>query len=213
MDSKDSKGKKLDYDFIAREIFLPIFPLIAKEALKVYGKENGSCLDIGSGGGMFGYFVALLSEMKITFLDISENAIETCRRRGLDWGLDDRCDYIVSDVHDMSAIPDGSYDLVVSRGSIPFWGEGEELVKAFCEIERIVAPGGCALIGGSLGTSRMSKAITEKMKEINPEWEPPESREGGCVSGYEQRQKLLNEGGVNCEAYVTDRGHWILIRK
>lgn len=208
------RGKSEEYDSIARDIFLPIFPLIAKEALDVYGGDTGKCLDIGSGGGMFGYFVALLSDMQVTFLDMSADAIETARKRGLDWGLDDRCDYIVSDVHDMSSVADKSYDLIVSRGSLPFWGEDEEFIKAFREIDRIIAPGGAALIGGSLGTPRMRSAISARMiKEKNADWKPPESKEGDCVSGYEKRAAMLNEAGIKCEAMVTERGHWILIRK
>lgn len=205
--------KSEGYDMIAREIFLPIFPLIAQEALEIYGRRDGNCLDIGCGGGMFGYFVGLLSDMKMTFLDRDENAIEICRKRGFQWGLDDRCSYIVSDVHNMNTVASGSMDLVVSRGSIPFWGEGEEFVQAFKEISRVVAPGGAALIGGSLGTKHMSAAITARMRERKPDWQPPESRCGGCVSGYEEKQKILAQAGIDCEAMVTDRGHWILIRK
>ena len=196
MENRKEPEKAANYDRIAREVFLPIFPLIAREALGFYGRETGKCLDVGSGGGMFGYFILLLSEMHVTFLDCAEDAIEVCRRRGFAWGLDDRSDYIIADVHDMSAIPDGSYDLVVSRGSIPFWGSGEELVQAFREIERVLAPGGTALIGGSLGTSRMSGAITKKMRERIPDWQPPETRDGGCVTGYDKREKLLNEAGI-----------------
>ena len=213
MDKRKGAAKAPEYDRIAREVFLPIFPLIAKEALGFYGRETGKCLDVGSGGGMFGYFILLLSEMQVTFLDCAEDAVEVCRERGLAWGLDDRSDYIVADVHDMRAVPDGSYDLVVSRGSLPFWGEGEALVQAFREIERVLAPGGTALIGGSLGTPRMSSAITKKMRERNPDWQPPELREDGCVTGYDKREKLLNEAGIRCSAEITSRGHWILIRK
>ena len=213
MENKHDTEKASGYDQIAREVFLPIFPMIAKEALGFYGKETGRCLDIGCGGGLFGYFVALLSDMQVTFLDISPDALEVCRQRGLDWGLDDRCEYVLSDVHDMKDIPDNSYDLIVSRGSLPFWGEGEYLVGAFREICRVLAPGGAAVIGGSLGTTRMSAAITAKMKAKNPEWMPPETRDGDCVSGYEKRQQFLNEAGIDCLAEITGRGHWLVLRK
>ena len=213
MDKRKENAKATEYDRVAREVFLPVFPLIAKEALGFFGKETGKCLDVGSGGGLFGYFVLLLSDMRVTFLDCADDALDVCRERGLAWGLDDRSNYIVADVHDMHVIPDGSYDLIVSRGSIPFWGAGEELVQAFREIKRVLAPGGVALIGGSLGTPHMSSAITKKMREKNPDWQPPETRDGGCVTGYDKREKLLNEAGIRCRAEITDCGHWILIRK
>ena len=47
------KKDNYKYDEVAREIFLPIFPVIAKEALSLYGREDGLCLDIGCGGGFF----------------------------------------------------------------------------------------------------------------------------------------------------------------
>ena len=202
-----------DYDVISREIYLPVFPLIAKEALDEYGKNEGRCLDVGCGGGLFGYFIVLLSEMQVTFLDSNPEAIEICRKRGTDWGLDDRCGYMVSDVHNMKDFADNSFDLVVSRGSIVFWGEGEELVQAFHEIRRILAPGGLAMIGGSLGTPRMREAITSKMKSKNPDWRPPESSCGGCVSGYDRKHQILLDAGIQNTAKVDDKGHWILLRK
>lgn len=213
MENTQKLQKAAGYDEIAREVFLPVFPVIAKEALEIYGRNDGICLDIGCGGGLFGYFVGLLSDMELMFMDKEPGAIEICRKRGIEWGLDDRCRYAVSDVHDMSIIPDGSIDLAVSRGSIPFWGEGEEFVQAFREIYRIIAPRGAAVIGGSLGPSRMCAAIKAKMKERNPDWTPSGSGSGGCVSGYDEKQRILEKAGIKCEARVTDRGHWIVIKK
>ena len=206
------KKDNYKYDEVAREIFLPIFPVIAKEALSLYGHEDGLCLDIGCGGGFFGYFIALLSGMTIDFMDMKPEAIEICRQRGLDWGLDQRSTYSVGDVHSL-AMPDNHYDLIVSRGSIPFWGEDEEFVQAFREIERVLAVGGVAMIGGSLGTPEINAAIMRRMHERNPEWAPPQTKQGSCVSGYNRKSKLLSEAGIANQAKVDDSGHWIVLRK
>lgn len=79
------------YDCVARDVFMPLFPVIARKALDVYGHTEGVCLDIGSGGGLFGYNVALQSKMNIYFLDIQPQAIDICMRRGREWGLSSRC--------------------------------------------------------------------------------------------------------------------------
>lgn len=208
-----NKGNRAaSYDQVAREIFLPVFPVIAKEALKLYGKEEGICLDVGCGGGLFGYFVALLSKMSLHFTDVKPEAIETCRQRGLDWGLDGRCTYSVTDVHQLD-LPSDTYDLIISRGSIPFWGEDEELVQAFREIYRVLAVNGVAMIGGSLGTPEIQAAVVRRMRERNPDWAPPHTKQGSCVSGYDQKSALLSAAGIPNRAQVDDSGHWIVLRK
>ncbi len=204
-----SKG----YDDIASNVFLPIFPIIAKDALSFTHKTSGNCLDIGCGGGHFGYFIELLSDFNVTFLDSSPDAIESAKQRGIEWGLDDRSQYIVSDVHDMSSIPDNCFDLIVSRGSIPFWGTDDELVQAFREIYRILLPNGTAIIGGSLGFPRLQDAITKKMREKDPTWQPPSDNHGDCLSGYNSRSELLKKAGINNHPIVNDKGHWIIIYK
>ena len=40
-----------DFDKIANEIFFPIYEVIAQEALRILGRKNGVCLDVGCGGG------------------------------------------------------------------------------------------------------------------------------------------------------------------
>jgi ubiquinone/menaquinone biosynthesis C-methylase UbiE len=70
---------------------------------------------------------------------------------------------------DVAAIPlpEQSVDLVVSRGSIPFW---KDLPAAFCEIYRVLKPGGFACVGGGLGTAEMRKKILSEMQNFDPKW-------------------------------------------
>ena len=204
--------ESVEYDRIAREVFLPVFPMIAQKALDVYGRRDGICLDIGCGGGMFGYFVALLSGMKIQFLDLQQEAITLCRRRGGEWGLAGRCGYTVGDVHQLP-FEDNRFSLIVSRGSIPFWGEGDAMKKALTEIYRVLQPGGTAMIGGSLGTPAMREAIIAKMKE-HPEWHGPGPGPGFCRSDdYEVRDRMLTEAGIPHRMDCGDCGQWIFLNK
>jgi ubiquinone/menaquinone biosynthesis C-methylase UbiE len=199
------------YDRIAREVFLPIFPVIARKALDIYGFRDGVCLDIGSGGGMFGYNVALQSRMSIQFLDIQAEAIDVCRRRGQEWGLLSRSAYAIGDVHAIP-LPSDTYPLIVSRGSIKFWGDCGELTQAFKEIYRVLAPGGKTLIGNSLGPPEMQAAIEEKMKIYNPAW-VEERKSGKSCFSFEERKKILDALEIPYQIVDDDSGTWFVLQK
>ena len=200
-----------EYDRIAREVFAPLFPIIAKKALEVYGRQDGICLDVGSGGGMFGYHIALLSRMTVNFLDIREDSIELCRRRGREWGLASRSVYTVGDVHHIP-LPADSFPLVVSRGSIKFWGNAEELAQAFRELYRVLQSGGTTLIGNSLGPPEMEAAITEKMKLYNPGWKKTHGADGNCFT-MQERSVILGTLGIPHRIEDDETGSWIVMRK
>jgi ubiquinone/menaquinone biosynthesis C-methylase UbiE len=199
------------YDLIAREVFLPLFPLIARKALNIYGRNDGVCLDIGSGGGLFGYNVALQSAMSISFLDIEAEAIELCMKRGREWGLSSRSVYTVGDVHALP-LPSDTFPLIVSRGSIKFWGDESELRQAFSEIYRVLAHGGTTLIGNSLGPPEMEAAITEKMKVYNPEWRKTHGFNGINFTMAE-RSAILKDLCIPHRILEDESGSWIMMNK
>ena len=80
-------------------------------------------------------------------LDKNPEAVSIAERRAAEWGLRDRTVAVVGDVQQIP-LADGSIDLAVSRGSLPFW---ENLEQAFSEILRVLAPGGMAYLGGGMG--------------------------------------------------------------
>lgn len=199
------------YDRIAREVFLPLFPLIARKALEVYGRNDGACLDIGAGGGMFGYHIALQSRLEVRFLDLQPEAIDICMKRGQEWGLSSRCSYAVGDVHAIP-FPSDTYPLIVSRGSIKFWGNADELKQAFREIYRVLKPGGTTLIGNSLGPPEMEEAITEKMKIYNPGWKKTHWHNGISFT-MRERSDLLESLAIPHRLEEDDSGSWIVMMK
>jgi ubiquinone/menaquinone biosynthesis C-methylase UbiE len=199
------------YDRVAREVFLPIFPMIARKALDIYGQNDGVCLDIGSGGGMFGYNVALQSKMSVHFLDIQTEAIDICMKRGREWGLFSRSSYTVGDVHEIP-LPSDTYSLIISRGSIKFWGNSEELRQAFREIYRVLLPGGKTFIGNSLGHPEMEAAITEKMKIFNPGWRKSHGFKGIQFT-MEERSAILRQLAIPHKLIEDESGSWIVMQK
>ena len=68
----------------------------------------------------------------------------------------------MSDVHTIP-LADGSVDLVISRGSIPFWKEPETALK---EIYRLLSTGGKAYVGGGKGSPEIRDLITARRKEM-----------------------------------------------
>jgi ubiquinone/menaquinone biosynthesis C-methylase UbiE len=159
------KGKE-DFDQIANEIFFPIYEVIARSALNQYGKKSGRCLDVGCGGGHLGLSVAKASDMSVILMDIKENPLKIAENRAKDWGLSGRSFLLIGDVRRIE-LPDNSVDLIVSRGSIGFWGNKEEMKQAFGEIYRVLAPEGTTYVGKGFGSSELAEKIKRKMEVLH----------------------------------------------
>lgn len=201
--------KKYEFDYIANNIFFPIYPVIANHIIKETNISIGNCLDIGSGGGHLGLFIAKQTTMKVTLYDKSKEALEIANKRIKDWNLEESVSTFNGDVHEIS-YADESFQLIVSRGSLWFWDDPK---KAFSEIYRLLAPGGCAYIGGGFGTEALRQEIYEKMKEIDDDW--PNSRKKFTDGNTAEKFTIvLSEIGIkNFQITDNEKGLWILIRK
>ncbi|WP_333582850.1 class I SAM-dependent methyltransferase, partial [Methanoculleus bourgensis] len=54
---------------IAREVFAPIYPVIAEQVLAWSGIRDGLCLDLGSGPGLLSVALAEKSDLSVIALD------------------------------------------------------------------------------------------------------------------------------------------------
>ncbi|WP_205013216.1 SAM-dependent methyltransferase, partial [Pseudomonas shirazica] len=77
-------------DRIAKTIFAPIYPVIAEQILDRCGITRGRCLDIGSGPGSLGIALARSSDLVVTLLDSSLEALKIAEGNVRDAGLSDR---------------------------------------------------------------------------------------------------------------------------
>lgn len=204
-------NKREEFDKIAREIFFPIYEVIAKDALKMAGKSGGACLDVGCGGGHLGLSVARASQMQVTLLDLEEDALKIASQRIKDWGLEDRASLMVGDVRHINW-PDNHFDLIVSRGSIGFWGERREMKQAFSEIYRVLAPGGITYIGKGFGNAELTKEIVAKMKVLHPEW-PQNVKNASNKFKAPDYAEFLDELGIEAEIIDDERGVWVMMKK
>jgi len=173
----------------ARE-FRPGPQMLARRFVADYALTKGTCLLICRGDGPLeqalqrGFIDA--TELQITALYPSEELAGAARARMGRAGLDRPVACRVGQVH---ALPfaDSTFDAVASVGSVPFWEDRE---KAFCEIHRVLRPGGAALIGGEYRFM-------------------PESRR---ISSESLRQIAARTGIPSIRVY-DDMGQWVEIRK
>jgi ubiquinone/menaquinone biosynthesis C-methylase UbiE len=196
------------YNSIALGINAPIYAYYAGRILEKTGIEKGTCLDVGCGGGYLGLALARITGLDFIFIDKSPEMLGYAEENITSNGLKLRAVTLLGQVQ---AIPlsDASVDLVISRGSVPFW---DELTTAFREINRILKPGGSAYIGGGLGDPKTRDAIRERMEKEYPEWQGRQQK----PPRHDNRHysDAIEAAGINSFTVIrNDEGMWIELRK
>jgi ubiquinone/menaquinone biosynthesis C-methylase UbiE len=154
------------FDKIVREVFAPIYPVIAEQIIEKTKITNGKCLDAGCGTGALGRSLARLTNMHITFFDQSDEMLEFAREYAKDEHIYNRSSFWQGDIHNIQ-IESNSIDLIISRGSSPFWDDWHQ---AYREILRVLKVGGKAYIGGGFGNAELREKIVQTMRENDPNW-------------------------------------------
>jgi len=201
------------FDEIARTLFAPVYPLIADQIILYTGITSGSCLDIGCGPGYLGASLAAKTDLYLLFLDQSEAMLELCERTIDENDLRGRAGLLPGDVGSL-ALPDGSVDLIISRGSVFFW---DDLPQALSEIHRVLAPGGKTFIGGGFGNATVQESIRQQMAERN-QGKDQFGDKMRCNLGSEMRARFeagLQAATIHDFEIVQDEeiGLWIMMHK
>lgn len=196
-------------DAIAKGPFAPIYPVIAQQILDTCSISAGRCIDIGCGPGHLAMALAAASDLVIDALDSSADMLEIAEHNIRKAGLADRVHPVRGDVNDLP-YDDGSVDLIVSRGSLFFW---ENRVRAFSEIRRILRPGGRTFVGGGFGTPALKAAITEKMREIDPEWEAKAAERLSRKNKDAIRRELEQAGITAYDIHEDEAAFWIIMER
>ncbi len=196
-----------EFDKIVREVFAPVYPVIARKIVEIAGIREGTCIDIGTGTGALAIAIAKITNLKVYALDISRKALEIVERHIKKEKLDSRIVPVLGDVHNMP-FKSNVIDLIVSRGSVSFW---EDKVKAFKEIYRVLRFGGIAFIGGGFGTKELKERILEEMKKRNPEWI---NERGKTRRIKKDIDKILSNAKIRSYEIIDDEANfWIVIKK
>jgi ubiquinone/menaquinone biosynthesis C-methylase UbiE len=146
-----------EFDKVAKLAFAPIYPYLARFIKQKFGITRGICVDVGSGPGSLAIEMARITRLRVFSLDLQEGMTEVAIRNIAEAGLSSRVRAVTADVIRMP-FADGSVDLVVSRGSLPFWADRS---SAFREICRILRPGGVGYVGGGFGTAEIKSRVFE----------------------------------------------------
>ncbi len=192
------------YNRVALGINAPVYAYYARRILEKTGIAAGRCLDVGCGGGYLGLALARITALDFLFLDKSPEMLRRAAENIESQRLRDRASTLLAEVQ---AIPlaDSYADLVVSRGSVPFW---DELPTAFREIRRVLKPGGRAYIGGGLGPPELRDALREQVRRQHPEWHGRD-----CTiprrDNSEYREALQAAGIELFTVTRSDEGMWI----
>lgn len=193
------------FDTIARNVFAPVYPLLASQMLERSGLSNGVCLDLGSGGGYLGLALAKNSGFSVYLLDESADMKAIAERNIAEQQLGNRVTALCGDVHNIP-LRSGSVDLVVSRGSIYFW---EDLARVLLEIWRVLAPDGQVCIGGGFGSQELKDEIITRMRQKEPDWQPK------CRSFNDSVYliAIAKAGIAGAEIIKDGSGTWVTFQK
>ncbi len=205
MKKKSAEG----FTRIAREVFAPIYPVIAEQVLAWSGIQDGLCLDLGSGPGLLSVALAEKSNLSVIALDADPAMAPIAQETAIANGLADRVAPVIGDVHWMP-VRDATTSLIVSRGSIFFW---KDRVQVFREIERVLRPGGAAYVGGSFGTAALRDEIFAEMRRRNPNWDRDIARRSRMATPDTLRRELAASGVASSRIREEDAGFWGEIRK
>lgn len=188
-------------------------PMYAYYALKIRDKTGiikGVCVDAGSGGGYLGLALAGITDLDFIFLDQSEKMIERADLNIKNAGLQKRAQTLHADVHKIP-LENESVDLVISRGSIPFWNDP---LTALEEMYRILAPGGKIFAGTGRGTPEVQKQVEAKREEMGEkpyDWNKNHHHRRGMRCDYDGIKS-----GINITNFLLNRGEdgtWIQMWK
>ena len=155
-----------------------------------------------------GLALAWITRLDLIFLDQSPEMLCCAEENIVLNSLTTRAQILRGQVQ---AIPlaEASVDLVISRGSVPFW---EDLPTAFREIHRVLKIGGCVYIGGGLGDPATRAVVQERMSREYPEWQ--QKRHKPPRHDNNHYSDALAAAGINPFAVSrNDEGMWITFRK
>ncbi len=198
-----------EFDKIAREVFAPIYPVLAEQMINHTGISQGLCLDVGCGSGYLGLALARVSQLEVVLFDESSDMLELAEGYIHESALGSRVKTLKGDVHGIP-LDSETIQLAVSRGSMFFWNDR---VQAFREIYRVLAVGGAAMIGGGFGNADLLREVEAKMLERDPEWKEKRRQRIGQSKVQDYREELERAGIPSFEILQDESGLWVVMRR
>lgn len=209
---------------IASERELPSrYPYVVQDILRHCNPAKGFWVDLGAGKGPVALELVRATGNPVVMVDPDVQAMQQGLEIARGEGLADRL-FAVVGVAERLPFPDGSVDLVASRGSIFFW---DDPAKGLQEVYRVLRPGGKAYIGGGAGSGYPKWAVekliadrraglegddAEKWKRFVELRRPEQMRRWAEQAGLSQFQ-VLGQGAISAADPRTGQGVWLLLTK
>jgi SAM-dependent methyltransferase len=114
---------------------------------------------LGSGDNLVVFALAGMGA-RVTSVDISANQLAIARQRAAELGLP--VEFVRSDVSDLSALSDSTFDLIYTGGHIAIWVS--DLRKFYAEAARILKPDGRLLVSEYHPFRRLWKDNTDRLE-------------------------------------------------
>ncbi|MBW2066323.1 MAG: class I SAM-dependent methyltransferase [Deltaproteobacteria bacterium] len=181
-------------------LWRPIYPYLAEWVCRLYEKEQGWMLELGPfSGGISDAVLDRLEGMK-TMCVTPEKAVITGIRVQFREGIN-----CVAGAMDRLPFPDGSFDMVISRGA--FFFLTPEILQ---DVYRVLRSGALALLGGGYGPLTPEgeiRKIARESKELN-------YRLGKKWIGREKLEELISDSGIGTGWEIIEEGGlWLLLRR
>ena len=204
-----------------------LYPYVAADILEYCRPRKGIWVDLGSGSGGVGLALAVAetraaSESTVVLVDPDAGALSQGLRKAQKEGLGHRVVAVVGKAESMP-LPDGSVDLVVSRGSIFFWNDP---VKGVQEVYRVLRPGGEAMLGGGRGKHYPEWARREFTRRRHGKMDPnskatkrfrklrsPDTFRQWAEQAGLPDFKVIGQGGLSPDDPRAGKGIWLRFSK
>lgn len=198
------------------------YEYVAQDVLRLCQPTRGFWVDLGAGRG--GLALALVEAVgnPVVMVDPNAEALAEGLAAAREKGLAEKLSAVIGKAEALP-FPDGTVDLLVSRGSIFFW---DDPAKGLQEVCRVLRPGGQAYIGGGAGSGYPKDAVekliggrkdnlqsdeAEKWRRFVELRRPEQMRAWAEAAGLE-RFEVLGRGAVEDDPRAG-QGVWLLFKK
>lgn len=180
----------------SRAILPDYYRTVAKDIMEHADRKDGIWMDVGSGSGGLGLAVASVRKGVMILLDPNEQALNEAVGKAIERGLHGWVVPLIGTV-ECIPFPAGAVDVVISRGSFFFW---KDKALGLREIQRVLRPGGKAIIGGGLGSRYPQWARQEFIRRQRHSQRnmSDEEKEAFALARHpETFRRLAGEAGLN----------------
>ena len=187
-------------------LWYPVFPYLARHVAEVYGRRDGSVLDIGPFSGVSFWLAKENVGSDFRIASFPRGMSDLFRGEARDLRLETEVN-VVESTPQLEGIEDNGTNLAVFRGAFFFPSIFQIDLRA---INRVLAPGGVGFVGGGFGKHTPNGVILslgKRSRELN-------LNIGKTELNVPELARLVEASGLGKDARIVEEGGlWVLVRK